>query len=142
MRLTPNMAYDDLVGRMLVKMIPAKKQTHILFARRGKSDRIDALRDAISQVVRWQESTDDPSFMDRVSVAAAQPHEAAGLQIVDYYLWAVQRLFEKRQPRFYNSIAGGCRLILDLDDQRNSDKGEVYHAGNPLTPEKIKPVAG
>jgi hypothetical protein len=139
---TPEMAYDDLVERVLVDMIRPDGQTHILFAWLGKSDRIAALKKAISQVVRWQESPDDPSFMDRVFVSVAYPKDAAGLQVADYYLWAVQRMFEKGEVRFFNSVASSYRLILDLDDKRHSEQGAAYHAQNPLHIDKIKPVAG
>lgn len=141
-RLTPNMMYDDLVGPTLAGMIPRLRNTRVLFARRTNSDRIDALHKAIDEGLRWKLGTEDPSFMNRMSVETAQPHEAAGLQVVDYYLWAVQRLFEQTQPRFFNAVAGAYRMIVDLDDKRNNPGGEIYDARNPLTLEKIKPVAG
>lgn len=141
-RLTPNMMYDDLVGPTLHGLTPRVRQTRVLFARRTNSDRIESLNRAIEEGLRWRVGPDDPSFMDRMTVETGQPSDAVGLQVIDYYLWAVQRLFEKGQPRFFNAIAGAYRKIVDLDDKRSGPDGEVYDAGNPLTLEKIKPVAG
>ena len=73
-------------------------------------------------------------------VSAAFPHQFAGLQIADYYLWTLQRLFERGEERFFSLLAPNYRLIMDLDDRRNMPEGEWYSAGNPLTLQKIMPV--
>ena len=85
---------------------------------------------------RWGESHDKPCLID-----SGYPSEFGGLQIVDYYLWAVQRLFERGEDRFFYSVASDYEAILDLDDTRNREKGEVYSENNLLGLEKIKPVA-
>lgn len=141
-RLTPNMMYDDLVGPTLHGLIPRIKPTSVLFARRTNGDRIAALKKAVKEGLEYRLGTGDPTFMERMSVQAGQPSDAAGLQVVDYYLWAVQRLFERGQPRYFITVAGAYHRIIDLDDKRAGPDGTVYDADNPLTLDKIKPVAG
>jgi hypothetical protein len=136
--------YDDLVERALKELIPPACNPQIVFAKLGKSDRKEALRSVIHRVVRFAEDIDDPMYIDRVQIDAAFPKDAAGLQVADYYLWAIQRMFRKArgERRYYESVSTAYRMIWDIDDRRNKDDGEVYDANNPFSLEKIKPVAG
>lgn len=141
-KITPNLIYDKLVSRVLRDQLHQADENRIVFARRGKSFRHNAFEDSIIQAKRgfaerWGESHDKPCLID-----SGYPSEFGGLQIVDYYLWAVQRLFERGEDRFFYSVASDYEVILDLDDTQNREKGEVYSENNPLELEKIKPVAG
>ena len=141
-KLSPHDVYDDLVKRLFKPLLHKADQNHIVFARRGKSKRQEALKLAISKAKRnceaaWGISADRPT-----ATASAYPSESAGLQVIDYYLWAVQRLFERGEDRFFTLLASQYRLIMDLDDQRNRPYGEWYSDRNPLELGKIKPVAG
>lgn len=136
--------YDDLVERALKELIRPACNPHIVFAKLGKSDRMEALRNVIHRVVRFAGNADDPSYIDRVQIDAAFPKDAAGLQVADYYLWALQRMLkrEKGERRYYESVITAYSKIWDVDDRRNNADGEVYDVNNPFTLEKIKPVAG
>ncbi len=141
-KITPNQIYDSLVSRVLRDQLHQADENRIVFARRGKTFRHAAFEDSIIHAKRgfaerWGESHDKPCLID-----SGFPSEFAGLQIVDYYLWAVQRMFEREEERFFCSVASDYELILDLDDKRNREKGEIYSEHNPLEMEKIKPVAG
>lgn len=140
-RVTENSIYDDLVKR-LFKNLLHKADNRITFARRGKSDRQAALQKAIDKARRnfmkaWGVQADH-----QITILSTTPSESAGLQVVDYYLWALQRMYERGEDRFFNLLAQDFRLIMDLDDTRNKPYGEWYSKSNPLTLEKIKPVAG
>ena len=64
----------------------------IIFSKRGKSDRTAALHRALetarSRFVTQQEITSRASL----NIAVATPKEHVGLQAVDYFIWALQRL--------------------------------------------------
>ncbi|MEW5956517.1 MAG: hypothetical protein AB1801_02255 [Chloroflexota bacterium] len=60
-----------------------------------------------------------------------------GLQVIDYYLWALQRLYEQGEERFFLLLAGDYRLIMDLDDKRNKPYGQWYSDSNPLRLDKL-----
>jgi hypothetical protein len=70
-------------------------------------------------------------------IEPAYPSQVAGLQVVDYYLWALQRLYEREEDQFFKPLAQKYRLIMDLDDKRNKGYGEWYSDRNPLTLEKL-----
>ena len=134
--------YDDLVKRLFKNLLHKSDENRVTFARRGKSDRQDALEGAIEKAKAnfeksWRKPSDRPTL-----IASAVPSESAGLQVIDYYLWALQRMYERGEDRFFESVRPAYRLIMDLDDDRTKPYGEWYSDQNPLTLEKMMPVAG
>ncbi|MEJ7810884.1 MAG: hypothetical protein WKG32_10790 [Gemmatimonadaceae bacterium] len=73
-------------------------------------------------------------------IAGAHPSQSGGLQVIDYYLWALQRMYERGEDRFFESLAAGYRLIMDCDDTRQHDYGQYFTQSDRLTLEKMKPV--
>jgi hypothetical protein len=57
---------------------------------------------------------------------ATRPHAAPGLQVVGYFAWAVQRLFERAEGCFFAGIAKQIEYVWDLDDTRGGSTGVRY----------------
>ena len=136
-RLSEHRIYDDLVARLFRDLLHKADRNEIVFARRGKRARRVALEEAMSKARRnfrrkWKRPSDRPT---RTRFAYSDAH--AGLQVIDYYLWALQRLYERGEARFFELLRPGYRLIMDLDDKRNNRYGEWYSDSNPLRPEEI-----
>lgn len=119
-----NALYDEIVSALFETRLHQAESTHVVFAARGKAARNVALADAIERARKV-----------RAEVEVNTPFEVAGPQVIDYYLWALQRLLERGEPRFFNFIAPAYRLILDRDDTRERPYGEYYTSKRPLTPE-------
>ncbi len=138
-----NTIYDDLVKSLFKRCLHKADQNVITFARRGKSAREKALNDAIARAkANFQRDTGIES-RGRTQIIPSVPSQSHGLQAVDYYLWAIQRLYEKGEDRYFNFLAPQFRLIMDFDDKRNGKwYGRWYSDGDPLTKEKIMPVEG
>jgi hypothetical protein len=139
-KLSPNDLYDAMSARLFKNLLHKADQNHITFARRGKSDRADALERMIERAKSrfrqsWGQDHDRPTH-----ARSANPHEEPGLQVIDYYLWALQRMFERGEDRYFNLLSDGYRLIMDLDDDRQRPYGEWYSRSNPLDVKKMKPV--
>ena len=66
-----------------------------------------------------------------VLVVAHQPYAHGGLQAVDYFLWALQRLYERGEDRFIQLLWSRCRLVRDIDDTRKAKYGAYYDKKNP-----------
>jgi Protein of unknown function (DUF3800) len=131
--------YDGLVMRLFRNLLHKAGENRIVFARRGKAARKDALEQAILKAkhnfaTRWGKFYDKPT-----AIESGYPSEHAGLQVVDYYLWALQRMYEVWETRFFASTAQDFRLVMDIDDSRHKPYGEWYSDSNPLTLEKIQP---
>lgn len=141
-KLRANDIYDDLVKRLFRNLLHKADENQMLFARRGKSARKDALSRAIERAKRnfaWKRGQ---LFDVPTQIKSAYPTEHIGLQIADYYLWALQRLYEANEDRYFCLLANNYRLIMDLDDTRQKPYGTWYSDANPLVVKKINPRSG
>lgn len=140
-KLGSEFIYDELVTSLFQNRLHLADENHVVFARRGKSDRNMALSKAIVLAkwrfeARWKKGIDRPT-----TIASDTPSEVPGLQVVDYFLWALQRMLERAETRYFDYLRPAYRLILDRDDTRRQRYGEFYTASsNPLTTEKLMPV--
>ena len=71
----------------------------------------------------------------RVSIAiqASTPRRHGGLQAVDYFLWALQRLYEQNEDRYRETIRSRVKVVYDRDDIRTASYGVYYTPEAPLT---------
>jgi hypothetical protein len=70
-----------------------------------------------------------------VNVVNSSPVQHVGLQAVDYFLWALQRLYERGEDRFWSFVWPKVRAVHDLDDPREHRFGTIYTPDKPLTRE-------
>lgn len=128
-----NDIYDQLVTRLFKNHLHKGDEYNICFAGRGKSDRTKALLVAVEAarsnfVKKWPHITSTGAI--RLDVRS--PKEAACLQAVDYFLWALQRCFERRESRYIEYVWEKVHLVHDIDDQRKSKTGVYYTQSHPL----------
>ena len=139
-KLQPSTIYDDLVSRLFTNMLHKADENKIVFARLGKSERREALGHAITKAKqkfekKWEKGLNKPTTID-----IALSSNVIGLQVVDYYSWALQRLYERGDDQFFLPLANHYSIIKDLDDRRLKGYGEWYSKSNPLTLKKLMPV--
>jgi len=137
-KLRSNDVYDDLVKRLFRNLLHKADANEIIFSWRGKASRKEALEQALEKAKlnfarRWGQFYDKPT-----SVHSGLPSGHPGLQVVDYYLWALQRLYESQEERFFALLAPAYKLVMDIDDTRLKPYGAWYSQANPLTLDKIK----
>jgi hypothetical protein len=137
-RIQQNGIYDDLLKRLFKNLLHKADIIQMTIARRGKEAREDALEQAVNQAQKNFEARWKISSKISILMKPAYPSQVAGLQFVDYYLWALQRLYEREEDQFFRPLAKKYRLITDLDDRRNKLYGEWYGDRNPLTLEKLR----
>lgn len=139
-RISENEIYDELFSKQFRNRLHLADVNEIVVARRGSKDRTKALMIALLVAQTNFKAKKGEREFGRVQLRTAQPSESSGLQAVDYFLWALQRLYERREDRFFAPLARHYRLIMDLDDTRRRQYGEWYSDSNTLTLEKLKPV--
>lgn len=148
-KITDAEIYDSLVEQILFDRLHLAAHSHIWFARRGKRERRDALAAVIEKARTrfWTRHRDAvvARLGDRepkTTIYSAHPSEVAGLQVVDYCLWALNRLVEKKEPRYFEYISTAFRVIRDIDDTRLKPGGTWYRgtASKPIDSSKILPA--
>lgn len=131
-RYHPNELYDYLVRRLFKQRLHQSSKYHITFSKRGKSDRTAALREALQgaqdRFAEQHKIINDASLQ----VSQARPKDQAGLQAVDYFTWALQRLYERNEERYTNYLWKTFRLVQDIDDRREAGYGVYYTQKKPL----------
>ncbi len=132
--------YDDLIKRLFKNLLHRGSMHEVCFARRGKSDRQEALTAALTRAQTNFRATWNTDQCQPFHVRSSVPSQDTGLQVIDYYLWALQRLLERQEDRYFSLVAGQFSLIMDLDDKDDAPYGKYFTAANPLSLEKIKPL--
>jgi len=138
-RYNQNELYDYLIRRLFRDRLHKQDNYKIHFARRGSSDRTEALINALTTAkINFAEKFHRSVSESEFEVVPAYPKDYLALQAVDYFLWALQRLYEKDEERYLSYLWPSVRLIVDMDDTRNKSYGEYYNSTNILTLTKIK----
>lgn len=131
-RYNQNELYDSLVRRLFRDRLHQKEAYDIWFARRWKSDRTAALSESLDAAQQRFARRFGVARKALVRVIPSTPAQCDGLQATDYLLWAVQRLYEKREDRFLRSVWPLVRLVHDVDDTREAEYGAYYTKKRPL----------
>jgi len=132
-RYESNELYDHLVRRLFKNMVHKDDAYNIYFARRGKSDRTAALQSALETArQRFRERWAITSAA-AINVIASTPPQEPGLQAADYFLWALQRLYERGEDRYVAYLWRQFHLVQDVDDTRQARYGLYYTQKKPLT---------
>jgi hypothetical protein len=137
-RYHPNQLYDRCVSRLFRDRLHQHDAYRIVFAKRGTTDRTSALRKALEGARanfrrKWGVEAKAP-----IEVVPSGPARDPCLQATDYLLWALQRLFERQEERYWNFVWPKVRLVYDIDDVRNNEYGEYYSQRRPLTLDVLK----
>ena len=132
-RYHPNQLYDRCISRLFKDRLHKDSGYMIHFAKRGTKDRTAALKRAL-EVARYNfRRSWGIEGMGPMEVVPTLPPRCAGLQAVDYFLWALQRLYERAEERYWEYVRASVSLVHDVDDIRRNDYGEYYHQKHPLT---------
>jgi hypothetical protein len=141
-RYNPNELYDYMVRRLFKERLHKHSKYHIYFARRGNSDRTAALTKAlIAARAKFTQTTGITSDSE-ISVIPSSPLQEGSLQATDYFLWALQRAFERGEDRYLHYLWEKCSLVVDANDTRNAKYGEFYTRKKPLTSAALKSAEG
>jgi len=131
-RYNPNELYDSLVSRLFKDRLHLSPEVRVCFARRGSSDRSLALAAALEKArtrftVKWQRPVSSA-----IQVREASPTAEAALQATDYFLWALQRHFERGESRYLELLWPQVALVHAVDQTAQTAYGVYYTQKKPL----------
>jgi hypothetical protein len=137
-RYQPNELYDAMVRRLFKERLHKHGSYRVSFARRGTSDRTQALVAALKHAQTRFAGEHGISAEATIQVLPTSPVREPALQAVDYFLWALQRTFEKGEDRFLQLLWPKCSVIIDADDAQTTGYGMYYTSKKPLTAAALK----
>lgn len=133
-RYQPNELYDTLVARLFKNRLHLTPELEVCFAPRGKADRSAALREALQTARSRFETKWRRNVSARIAARqAASAHEPA-LQAADYFLWALQRHYERGESRFVRLIWPKVGVVQAVDETQKAPYGAYYTRKKPLVP--------
>jgi len=132
-RYHPNELYDYMVQRLFRGKFHNAEHFKIFFARRGRSDRTGALHSAINSAQKGFYEKQGIGSAAQITIHSTAPHTSPGLQASDYFLWALQRLFELGEDRYLNYIWHAFQTVVDIHDRQEGPYGTYYTQKRPLT---------
>lgn len=141
-RYNPNELYDFMVRRLFKERLHKHCAYNICFARRGNSDRSEALIGALETARQQFAAKHGIESQADIVVIPSSPIRTPALQAIDYFLWALQRAFERGEDRFLQLLWSQCSLVIDADDTRQNGYGTYYTKQKPLTAAALKIAEG
>ncbi len=132
-RYNENEIYDELVSQLFKTGFHQADHFELVFASRGKKNRTAALQKALHKAEQIYEQNFGIKPTHTMDVTNSSPKQHPGLQAVDYFLWALQRFYEKEEDRFWRFIWPKVQVVHDLDDMREQSFGTIYTQQKPLT---------
>ena len=130
--------YDELTRRLFSRL-HGYGEHRVVFAQRGHKPRTRAFMDAIAHEDQALEGVMGLKRPKPTEVVCAFPKDHAGLQAVDYYLWALQRFYERGETRYLDYVWPQTLEIIDLDAPPQKKRGRardefvVFNKEHPLT---------
>jgi hypothetical protein len=140
LRYHPNELYDKMVSRLFKVRLHKQDNYEITFAKRGKTDRTKALRAALENARERAKSSWGVQSTAPMTISAVDASSDPALQAADYLLWALQRLYERREDRYIDYVWPVYHLVHDVDDRRIKPYGVYYNTKNPIMLDKLKPL--
>lgn len=137
-RYHPDQLYDRCVSRLFRDRLHKDQGYDIHFAKRGNRNRTSALKRQLEHARANFRRRHGIKTIAPIEIIPDSAEQSAGLQAADYFLWALQRLYERGEERYWGYVAPKASLVHDVDDTRRKDYGEYYTKENPLTAEKCR----
>ncbi len=131
-RYQPNELYDELVSMLFAGHLHEEDAYLVCFAQRGSSTRNAALAAALKSSRDEFNRKTGMAYAARIDVTVRFPGQLAELQAVDYFLWALQRLYEKGEGRYVEYLWPAFRLVNAIDEVRGEGRGVEYTQKRPL----------
>jgi hypothetical protein len=135
--------YADMLSHLLKTKLSRGEKLILHISERGKSTKNTNLDLALKKAIQRFRKTkgEETAVKTEVIFNVNYPTNDPLLNVADYFCWAIQRVFEKGELRYYNYLKDKISLVVDIYDNSKYEKwGNYYSPKNPLTVEnKISP---
>lgn len=134
--------YADVLSHLLKNKLASGHKYVLNIARRANSTSNRNLQMALEKAHgRAQKKHAQDDLTSLVVFNVQTPRTEPLINVADYLCWAVQRVFEKGETRFYNYMLDQISLVVDIyDKDKYEGSRNYYKRANPLTEaNKISP---
>ena len=137
---SPHRFYADLLSHLLYDKLLSTNRMVLNVAERGTSTRLENLRLGLEKAEERFAVHNPKSRLNHNVVFNVQNQTSEPLlNIADYFCWSVQRVFERRETRYYEYLRDKIKLVVDLYDEEGTKSGaNIYTPEKPLTAKNKK----
>lgn len=127
--------YADLLSHLLKDKLKSGLKYVLNIAHRSNSTSNTNLQVAIEKAYgRAEKQHHRNDLTSKVVFNVQTPRTEPLINLADYLCWAVQRVFEKGEIRYYDFIQDKIASVVDIyDRERHEIKGNCYDKDCPLT---------
>ena len=136
-RYSPNELYDFLARRLFKQKLHVSNQYKVHYGIRGTKPRTAAMQSALLTAQKRYMKERGITDTATLEVVPSNPVNTVCLQATDYFLWALNRMYTKRESRYLEYLWNSFRLVIDIDDTRRYPYGEYFTQQNRLTVDSI-----
>ena len=131
--------YADLLSHLLKNKLSLGGKLVLNISERGRSTKNRNLLLALDKAKqRFYRKNPNKTPITEV-VFNIQNHTTEPLlNVADYLCWAIQRVFERGEMRYYNYIESKISVIIDIYDKTKYDGNKHYYKGNNKLTEQNK----
>jgi len=133
--------YEYLVAKLFENRLHKYREIDIYFASMGNTVREQNMRLAIQSAMETFKNKWGRENENRIRVFVQEASQHPMLQVADYTLWTVNRVFERGDYRYYRFLLDRISLVQDIFDQAHYPN-TYYTPKNPLSEEKTSPAGG
>jgi uncharacterized protein DUF3800 len=131
--------YSYLVEKLFENRLHLYSEMDIYFSKMGNIVREHNMRDALEKAkVSFNEKWNKESNSD-MKIFIQEPSQIVPLQIIDYIIWTIYRVYTKNEMRYYNFIQEKIKIVVDIFDGKKYPNN-FYNRKNPLDVKKISPI--
>lgn len=134
--------YADMLSHLLKNKMELGGKLVLNISQRGKSTKNKNLEKAAETArKRFSKVKPDKVVQTDFVFNVQNPTSEPLLNVADYMCWAVQRVFERGETRYYNFVEEKISLIIDLYDSEKYEGSKNYynHSNKLTTKNKLSP---
>lgn len=133
--------YADLFSHLIKRRVKREGTLVLNVAERGSTTRGKVFEEALRIAKERARKRWGDDLKADVVFNVQTPRTEPLLNVADYLCWAVQRVFERGETRYYDYLKNQIRLVVDLyDTDKYQGSRNYYDRKNPLTSEnKLSP---
>lgn len=124
--------YQTLTRELFGRLRQFADVINLVFASRGNITRNDALRESLAAADKQFHQTFGFERKHELNVSAMGSREDECLQACDYFMWALQRHYEREESGYIEMLWDHVGEIVDLDCESKTTSRTIYGPKRPL----------
>ena len=132
--------YEYAVEKLFENRLHLYSETDIYFSKMGNIVRENNMKEALKKAEESFSKKWNTHNKNKIRTLIQEPSQVTLLQVIDYVIWTINRVYEKNDSRYYNFIKEKISLIIDIFDKDKYPNIYYDNKKNVFDIKKISPV--